>query len=254
MEGLKGKVAIVTGGNSGFGRATSLRFAQEGVNVAIAARSQEKADETLRLIDAVGGGKAVFLPTDLTKAKEVQAMVTQTIETFGRLDFGVNIAGIGGPFVPIADYTEQDWQEVIAINLTAVWLCMKYELGPMMDQGEGGAIVNMSGTFGLIGVANLAPYSATRHAVLGLTKSAALEYVKHGIRINAVCPGAAKTPMLDAATGGQPDVEAEWAHRMPINRLGQPSEIANAIVWLCSNESSFVVGHALAIDGGWAIQ
>jgi NAD(P)-dependent dehydrogenase (short-subunit alcohol dehydrogenase family) len=253
MEGLKGKVAIVTGGNSGFGRATSLRFAQEGVKVAIAARSQEKADETLRLIEAVGG-KAVFLPTDLTKAEEVQAMVTRTVETFGRLDFGVNIAGIGGPFLPTADYTESDWNEVIAINLTAVWLCMKYELGPMLNQGEGGAIVNMSGTFGLVGVANLAPYSATRHGVLGLTKSAALEYVKQGIRINAVCPGAAKTPMLDAATGGQPEVEAEWASLMPINRLGQPGEIANAIVWLCSNDSSFVVGHALAIDGGWASQ
>jgi NAD(P)-dependent dehydrogenase (short-subunit alcohol dehydrogenase family) len=131
---------------------------------------------------------------------------------------------------------------------------MKYELQQLMTQDGGGAIVNMSGTFGLIGAANLAPYSATGHAVLGLTKSAALEYVQHGIRINAVCPGACKTPMLDAATGNRPEVEAQWASRMPINRLGDLREVANAIVWLCSNDASFVVGHALAVDGGWAIQ
>ncbi len=124
----------------------------------------------------------------------------------------------------------------------------------MVKQGSGGAIVNMSGTFGLIGAANIAPYSATRHAVLGLTKSAAIEYVKQGIRINAVCPGACKTPLLDAATGGSPEVEAQWANSMPIGRLGTPAEIADAIIWLCSDNSSFVVGHALAVDGGWAIQ
>ena len=253
MEGLRGKVAIVTGGNSGFGRATSLCFAKEGVNVVIAARSKEKAAETLRLMEAAGG-KGIFIPTDLTHAEEVEKLVTKTVEAFGRLDFGVNIAGIGGPFLPTADYSEQAWHEVLTINLTAVWLCMKYELQQMMTQGGGGAIVNMSGTFGLIGAANLAPYSATRHAVLGLTKSAALEYIQHGIRINAVCPGAFKTPMLDAATGNRPEVEAQWASLMPINRLGDPPEVANAIVWLCSNDSSFVVGHALAVDGGWAIQ
>jgi NAD(P)-dependent dehydrogenase (short-subunit alcohol dehydrogenase family) len=131
---------------------------------------------------------------------------------------------------------------------------MKYELRQMVKQGSGGAIVNMSGTFGLIGAANIAPYSATRHAVLGLTKSAALEYVKQGIRINAVCPGASKTPLLEAATGGSPEVEAQWASFMPIGRLGKPAEIAEAIVWLCSDNSSFVVGHALAVDGGWAAQ
>jgi NAD(P)-dependent dehydrogenase (short-subunit alcohol dehydrogenase family) len=253
MEGLRGKVAIVTGGNSGFGRATSLCFAQEGVSVVIAARSREKAAETLGLIEAAGGS-GIFIPTDLTHREEVETLVSKTVEAFGRLDFGVNIAGIAGPFLPTADYAEQEWHDVLAINLTAVWLCMKYELQQLMTQGEGGAIVNMSGTFGLVGAANLAPYSATRHAVLGLTKSAALEYISHGIRINAVCPGAFKTPLLDAATGNNPEVEAQWASRMPINRLGNPREVANAIVWLCSNDSSFVVGHALAIDGGWAIQ
>jgi NAD(P)-dependent dehydrogenase (short-subunit alcohol dehydrogenase family) len=253
MNGLKGKVAIVTGGNSGFGRATSVALAQEGVRVVIAARSQAKADETLRLIKEVGG-EGVFVPTDLTKATEVAALVAAAVETFGRLDFGANIAGIGGAFAPTAEYREEDWNNIIAINLTAVWLSMKYELQQMVKQGWGGAIVNVSGTFGLIGAPNIAAYSATRHAVLGLTKSAALEYVKQGIRINAVCPGAAKTPLLDAATGGSPEVEAQWASFMPIGRLGTPGEIANAIVWLCSDNSSFVVGHSLAVDGGWAIQ
>jgi NAD(P)-dependent dehydrogenase (short-subunit alcohol dehydrogenase family) len=253
MNGLKGKVAIVTGGNSGFGRATSVALAQEGVRVVIAARSQAKADETLRLIKDVGG-EGVFVPTDLTKATEVAALVAAAVETFGRLDFGANIAGIGGAFAPTAEYREEDWNNIIAINLTAVWLSMKYELQQMVKQGWGGAIVNVSGTFGLIGAPNIAAYSATRHAVLGLTKSAALEYVKQGIRINAVCPGAAKTPLLDAATGGSPEVEAQWASFMPIGRLGTPGEIANAIVWLCSDNSSFVVGHSLAVDGGWAIQ
>jgi NAD(P)-dependent dehydrogenase (short-subunit alcohol dehydrogenase family) len=253
MNGLKDKVAIVTGGNSGFGRATSLAFAKEGVRVVIAARSKSKADETLQMIDDVGG-KGVFVPTDLTRANQVEALVTAAVATFGRLDFGANVAGIGGAFAPTAEYSEENWNEIIAINLTAVWLSMKYELRQMVQQGSGGAIVNVSGTFGLIGCANIAPYSATRHAVLGLTKSAALEYVKQGIRINAVCPGAAKTPLLDMATGGNPEVEAQWASFMPIGRLATPDEIANAIVWLCSSDSSFVVGHALAVDGGWAIQ
>lgn len=253
MKGLKDKVAIVTGGNSGFGQATAVALAREGVKVVIAARSKQKADETLRMIEAVGS-KGVFIPTDLTEANQVEALVARTVETFGRLDFGVNIAGIAGAFAPTAEYSEKDWNEIIAINLTAVWLSMKYELGQMVKQGSGGAIVNMSGTFGLVGAANIAPYSATRHAVLGLTKSAALEYVKHGIRINAVCPGASKTPLLDAVTGGSPEVEAHWASLMPIGRLGTPAETADAIVWLCSDNSSFVVGHALAVDGGWAVQ
>jgi NAD(P)-dependent dehydrogenase (short-subunit alcohol dehydrogenase family) len=252
MKGLKDKVAIVTG-NSGFGRATSVTFTREGVRVVVAARSQNKADETLQMIDDVGG-KGVFIPTDLTKPNQVEALVARTVEAFGRLDFGVNIAGIGGAFAPTAEYPERDFNEVIATNLTAVWLSMKYELRQMVKQGSGGAIVNMSGTFGLIGAANIAPYSATRHAVLGLTKSAALEYVKQGIRINAVCPGASKTPMLDAATGGSSEIEAQWAGFMQIGRLGTPAEIAEAIVWLCSDNSSFVVGHALAVDGGWAVQ
>jgi len=253
MTGLTDKVAIVTGGNSGLGRATSVALAREGVRVVIAGRSNAKADETLRMIDGVGG-KGVFVPTDLTKANQVEALVTAAVATFGRLDFGANVAGIGGAFAPTAEYSEENWNEIIAINLTAVWLSMKYELRQMVQQGSGGAIVNVSGTFGLIGSANIAPYSATRHAVLGLTKSAALEYVKLGIRINAVCPGAAKTPLLDMATGGNPDVEAQWASFMPIGRLATADEVANAIVWLCSHDSSFVVGHALAVDGGWAIQ
>lgn len=241
MNGLKGKVAIVTGGNSGFGRATSVAFAKEGVRVVIAARSKAKADETLQMISDVGG-KGVFVPTDLTNGSEVAALVAATVETFGRLDFGANIAGIGGAFAPTAEYTEEDWNQIIAINLTGVWLSMKYELQQMVKQASGGAIVNVSGTFGLIGAANIAPYSATRHGVLGLTKSAALEYVKQGIRINAVCPGAAKTPLLDAVTGGNPEVEAQWASFMPIGRLGTAAEIANAIVWLCSDDSSFCRG------------
>ena len=253
MNGLKDKVAIVTGGNSGFGRATSVAFAKQGARVVIAARSQTKADETLRMINDVGG-KGVFVPTDLTKANHVEALVAAAVETFGHVDFGANIAGISGAFAPTTEYSEENWNEIIAINLTAVWLSMKYELRQMVKQGSGGAIVNVSGTFGLIGAPNIAPYSATRHAVLGLTKSAALEYVKQGIRINAVCPGAAKTPLLDTVTGGSPEVEAQWASFMPIGRLGTVDEIANAIVWLCSDDSSFVVGHALAVDGGWAIQ
>jgi NAD(P)-dependent dehydrogenase (short-subunit alcohol dehydrogenase family) len=205
------------------------------------------------MIDDVGG-TGLFVPTDLTKAKEFEALVSTAVATFGRLDIGANVAGIAGAFAPTAEYPEENWDEIIAINLTAVWLSMKHELRQMVQQGSGGAIVNVSGTFGLIGCANIAPYSATRHAVLGLTKSAALEYVQHGIRINAVCPGATKTPLLDMVTGGNPEAEAQWARFMPIGRLARPDEVANTIVWLCSDESSFVVGHALAVDGGWAIQ
>ncbi len=242
------KVALVTGGSSGIGRATALAFARAGAKVAVADLNSVGGQETVSLITGAGG-EACFIEADMGEATSVAAMVEKAVETYGRLDYAHNNAGIEGVLKRTAEQDEEDWAPVIQINLTGVWLCMKYEIPHMLQQG-GGAIVNTASGAGLIGVKRMAAYVASKHGVVGLTKTAALEYAKSGIRINAVCPGVIKTAMVDRVSGNRPDVLDKMIAAEPIGRTGQPEEIAEAVVWLCSDAASFVTGHAMAVDGG----
>jgi NAD(P)-dependent dehydrogenase (short-subunit alcohol dehydrogenase family) len=195
------------------------------------------------------GAEAVFCPTDVTKEEDVVAAVGTALDRFGRLDGALNNAGTTGPSNNTVDYSLDDWNRVLALNLTAVFLCLKHEIPPMVAQG-GGAIVNTSSGAGLVGFAGLPAYVASKHGVIGITRAAAIEYVRSGVRINAVCPGSTRTPMLEGFMGGDPAIEKAMAQSAPIGRLARPDEIAQAMVWLLSDAASFVVGHALAVDGG----
>ncbi|MFC1990901.1 SDR family oxidoreductase [Chloroflexota bacterium] len=249
MKGqFKGRVAIVTGGSSGIGRATVLAFAREGTKVVVADVNVTGGEETVDMIKEFGG-EAIFVKTDVSKAAEVEAMVNKAIETYGHLDYAHNNAGIESAGYPTADCTEEDWDRILSINLKGVWLCMKYEIPQMLKQGKG-AIVNTASTLGLVGLENRPAYTASKHGVVGLTKEAALDYAKVGIRINAVCPGLTYTPMIERLLTNDPGVETRLTAIMPIGRAGAPEEIAEAVVWLCSDAASFVVGHALTVDGG----
>ena len=248
MTDMTGKVALVTGGSSGIGRATALAFARDGAKVAVADLNIVGGQETVSLITGAGG-EACFIEADMGESASVAAMVEKTVKTYGRLDYAHNNAGIEGVLKRTAEQAEEDWAPVIQINLTGVWLCMKYEIPHMLRQG-GGAIVNTASGAGLIGVKRMAAYVASKHGVVGLTKTAALEYAKSGIRINAVCPGVIKTAMVDRVSGNRPDVLDKMIAAEPIGRSGQPEEIAEAVVWLCSDAASFVTGHAMAVDGG----
>jgi NAD(P)-dependent dehydrogenase (short-subunit alcohol dehydrogenase family) len=249
---LEGKIALVTGGGSGIGRASALAFADEGATVVVSDVDQAGGAETVRAVTEAGG-TARAVSYDVTKSDEVAAMVADVVATNGRLDCAHNNAGTSGATAFTADYPEEEWDRVLALNLRSVFLCMKHEIPAMVDQG-GGAIVNTSSGAGLMGFPGLPAYVASKHGVIGLTRGAALEYVKSGIRINAVCPGSTRTPMLEAFMGGDPAMEKMMARSAPIGRLGTPGEIAAAVVWLCTDEASFVVGHALAVDGGAVIQ
>jgi NAD(P)-dependent dehydrogenase (short-subunit alcohol dehydrogenase family) len=251
-ELLKGKVALVTGAGSGIGRASARIFAREGAKVVVADIVAEGGEETVGMIKKAGG-EAIFVRADVSKAAEVEAMVNQAVEAYGRLDCGFNNAGTEGAIAQTADYTEENWERVIAINLKGVWLCMKHEIAHMLKQG-GGAIVNTASALGLVGIENQPAYVASKHGVVGLTKTAALEYAKMGIRVNAMCPGAISTPMLDRALGPQPQLAEAVTNMEPVGRLGKPEEIAEAVVWLCSDAASFVTGHAMSVDGGWVAQ
>ena len=253
MAGLvDGKIALVTGAGSGIGRATALVFAREGAKVVVADVVVDGGEETVRLIKAAGG-EAVFVKADMAKAAEVEAMVQKAVATYGRLDCAHNNAGIEGATGRTADYREEDWNRVISINLTGVWLCMKYEISQMLKQG-GGAIVNTASDAGLLGVPQMPAYVASKHGVVGLTKTAALEYAKSGIRVNAVCPGVIKTPMLERITGQRAGRAERMAAAEPVGRMGKPEEIAEAVVWLCSEAASFVTGLPMPVDGGIAAQ
>ncbi len=243
-----GKVALVTGGNSGIGRATAVAFAAAGAAVVIAARRVEEGEATVAEIRAAGG-QALFVRTDVAVGAEVEALVARTVAEYGRLDCAFNNAGISGGGL-LHEVTEADWDRMIAVNLKGVWLCLKYEIIQMLKQG-GGAIVNDSSVAGLIGYGRSTHYAASKHGVIGLTKSAALQYAKRGIRINAVCPGMIKTPMIDRAIAN-PGVEAWFLTRLPLGRAGQPEEVARAVTWLCSDEASFVSGVAFPVDGATA--
>jgi len=246
---LEDKVALVTGGTSGIGRDTALLFAKAGAKVVVAGRREQEGNETVELIRAAGGD-GLFVKTDVSKAAEVDALVQKTVEKFGRLDFAFNNAGIEGVWVPIAKQTEEDWDRTIGINLKGVWLCLKYEIRQMLKQGGGGAIVNMSSVTGLVGAGGAAAYSASKHGVIGLTKSAALETAKSGIRINAVCPAVIETPMGKRLFSA-PAVHKSVLNSHPIGRFGRPQEIAEAVVWMCSDRASFMTGQCLILDGGF---
>jgi NAD(P)-dependent dehydrogenase (short-subunit alcohol dehydrogenase family) len=249
MAGLvAGKVALITGGGSGIGRASALTFAREGAKVVVADLAIEGGEETVRLIQQ-RGGEAIFVKTDVARAAEVEALVARAVQTYGRLDCAHNNAGIEGAAATTVDYAEDAWERVLAINLKGVWLCMKYEIPQILKQG-GGAIVNTASTAGLVGYRGGAAYVASKHGVVGLTKTAALEYAKAGVRVNAVCPGAIDTPMMGRLTGHRPQRAERMAAAEPVGRMGQPEEIAEAVVWLCSEAASFVTGHAMAVDGG----
>jgi NAD(P)-dependent dehydrogenase (short-subunit alcohol dehydrogenase family) len=249
---VEGKVALVTGGASGIGRATALTFAREGAKLVIADMNADGGQQTAHMITEKGG-EAIFVRTDVSTAVEVQALISKAVETYGRLDCAHNNAGIaGGVRALTADYPEERWQQVIAVNLTGVWLCMKYEISQMLSQGSG-AIVNTASAAGLVGGRGISAYVASKHGVVGLTKTAALEYAQQGIRVNCVCPGAIQTPMTDRAWS-DPERRARVIASEPVGRIGKPEEIAEAVVWLCSDAASFVTGHAMSIDGGLVAQ
>ncbi|HJY84233.1 MAG TPA: SDR family oxidoreductase [Candidatus Binatia bacterium] len=249
---VDGKIALVTGAGSGIGRATALVFAREGAKVVVADVVVDGGEETVRQIKAAGG-EAIFVTADMAKAAEVEAMVQKAVVTYGRLDCAHNNAGIEGATGRTADYREEDWERVIRVNLTGVWFCMKYEIAQMLKQG-GGAIVNTASDAGLLGVPQMPAYVASKHGVVGLTKTAALEYAKSGIRVNAVCPGVIKTPMVERITSQRAGRAERMAAIEPVGRMGKPEEIAEAVVWLCSEAASFVTGLPMSVDGGIAAQ
>jgi NAD(P)-dependent dehydrogenase (short-subunit alcohol dehydrogenase family) len=251
-ELLQGKIALVTGGGSGIGRASALAFAREGAKVVVADVVIDGGEETLGLIKKAGG-EAIFVKADVSKAAEVEALVNKAVEAYGRLDCTYNNAGIEGIMASTTDYTEEAWDRVMAINLKGVWLCMKYEIPQMLKQG-GGAIVNTASVAGLLGGQRMPAYVASKHGVVGLTKTAALEYAKSGIRVNAVCPGAIRTPMMERAIAMRPEFERQALAAEPIGRMAKPEEVAEAVAWLCSDAASFVTGHSMVVDGGMVAQ
>ncbi len=246
---FQNQVALVTGAASGIGLATAKAFAEAGAAVTLADVNEDGARCAAEEL-AAAGHKAIGIPCDVADADQVAAMVRQTVSTFGRLDAAFNNAGVQSPLEETADTSAEDFDRVSAVNLRGIWSCMKYELLHMREQGSG-AIVNCSSMGGLVGTAGRGIYRATKHGILGLTKCAALEYATRGIRINAVCPGLIETPMAKAMIVSQPEAIMELLKDQPIGRLGRCEEIATAVLWLCSPGSSFVIGHALAVDGGY---
>lgn len=253
MSGLlKDKIALITGAGSGIGRASAILFAREGAKVIVANRRIEKGEETVKLI-CDEGNEAIFIQTDVSKKDDVKILIEKIVERYKRLDCAFNCGGIGGNPAEIVDCKEEDWDEIIDINLKGTYFLMKYEIRQMLKHGKG-AVVNMSSVGGVVGRVKRGAYIATRHGVTGLTKTAAIEYSKHGIRVNAVGPASIRTDIYYNSTKGDPDKEKLYASLHPIGRIGEPEEVAEAALWLCSDRSSFVMGHTLLVDGGATIQ
>jgi NAD(P)-dependent dehydrogenase (short-subunit alcohol dehydrogenase family) len=249
---FSGKVALVTGGSTGIGRAAALGFAAAGAHVAVASRRQGTGEEVVQAIKEAGGD-GIWIQTDVTQPREVESMVAKVLSAYGRLDVAFNNAGSGGRGGWLAEITEEDWDLTIDGYLKSVWLCMKYEIAAMLEgaERENRAIVNNSSVDGERAFPFDPIYSAAKHGVLGLTKSAGVQYANRGIRINAVCPGWIRTPPIDEILADHPEAEAQWLQHQPIGRLGTPDEVAQAVLWLCSPQASFVTATALAVDGGY---
>ena len=247
---VENKIALVTGGGSGLGRATVQALAREGAKVLVADLNLESAHETVTMVAETGGEASAFA-MDVTVAGQVEAMVHMTVERYGRLDCAFNNAGIPGKVgTSVIDYEEEDWDRVIAVDLKGVWLGMKYELKQMLKQGSG-VVVNTASIAGLVGLVGSSPYVASKHGVVGLTKTAALEFAQQNIRVNAVCPGVFRTPLVEKVIAELPEREELYLSAQPIGRMGRPEELAEAVVWLCSDAASFVTGHAFPVDGGY---
>lgn len=251
MSEFKSKTVLITGGSSGIGRATAIAFGKLGANVVVSSRREKEGEETAQLVNEAGG-VGYFVKADVAKVEDIKNLIQQTVAKFGGLDYAFNNAGIEGEvFVPTAEFSENVWDDVIRINLTGVFLSMKYEIPEMLKQGKG-AIVNMSSIAGMKGSAISVAYTASKHGVIGATRTAAHEYSAQGIRVNAVSPAVIKTDMTDRA-GFFDDAETEerMSAMHPIGRCGSVDEVAEAVVWLCSDKSSFITGHALPVDGGF---
>jgi NAD(P)-dependent dehydrogenase (short-subunit alcohol dehydrogenase family) len=246
---LDGKVALITGAGSGIGRATSKIFAREGAKLILADVTEQGGAETLKMIKDAGGD-AIFVRTDIAQADQVEALVRKAVANYGRLDCAFNNAGIEGEGGLTHECSQENWNRIIAINLTGVWLCMKTEITQMLKQG-GGAIVNTSSGAGLAGVRGMPAYVAAKHGVAGLTKAAAIEYGRNGIRVNAVCPGPIRTPMMQRLLGGNEERQERMARSGPLRRMGEPEEIGEATAWLCSDRASYVTGLPMPVDGGF---
>lgn len=246
------KVALVTGAGSGIGAAAARIFALRGERVVVSDINAAGGEATVAQIKDAGG-EAVFVQADVAVAAEVQALVAAVVEHFGRLDHAFNNAGIESSQAPLAEIAEADWDRLIGINLRGVWLCMRAEIPVMIEHG-GGAIVNTASVAGLVGFAGSAAYVASKHGVVGLTRTAALDYAQSGVRVNAVCPGIIDTPMIVRAVEGNPELAAGLKAAEPIGRLGTPEEVGEAAFWLCSDAASFVTGQAIAVDGGFTTQ
>jgi NAD(P)-dependent dehydrogenase (short-subunit alcohol dehydrogenase family) len=252
-DSLKNKIALVTGAGSGIGRATSLVLAREGAIIAVADIDADGGEETLSAIKDMGGD-GMFVHCDVSRPADVEAMVNAIVAAYGRVDCAYNNAGIEGYYGGrLHEYPEDTFDRLMDINVKGVWLCLKYEILQMLKQG-GGAIVNTASAAGLVGSRRLSVYSASKHAVVGLTKSAALEYAQDNIRVNAVCPGIIDTPMMERLVEGREDYATTIPTRQPIGRKGTPDEIAEAVAWLCSDAASLVTGLAMAVDGAYTAQ
>lgn len=249
---LKGKVVFITGASTGIGRATAMQFAKSQASVVIADINMDAGPQTANLIKEQGG-IAEFMKCDVSKESEVKAAIEKTVKIFGGIDYAFNNAGIEGEQGLTAGGTSDNWNKVLQTNLSGVYFCMKYEIPEMLKRGSG-SIVNCASIAGLIGFPGISAYTAAKHGVVGLTKAAALEYAKQKIRVNAVCPGVIQTPMIDRFVHGEAQALQQLSAGEPVGRLGQPEEISEAVLWLCSEASSFVTGHSLAVDGGWVAQ
>ncbi len=247
-----GKVAIVTGAGSGIGQASSLALAKEGARVVVTDVAAERGSQTLQMIKKMGAD-AIFVEADVSRSREVEALVRKAVDTYGRLDFAHNNAAIEGALASTVDCTEENWDRTIGVDLKGVWLCMKYEIPQMLKQGKG-VIVNTASVAGLIGSPAAPAFCAAKAGVVNLSRAAALDYSKSGIRINCVCPGIIRTPMTERVIAAAPEMKAALDALHPIGRIGEPEENAAAVVWLCSDVSSFVSGHPLVLDGGWTVE